>query len=86
MTTNKEFKYPEFFVELPYNHSKANELGSKNGGYFTHVVCGDGYNAWDWTHRHSFPRWKKLKTAEKHLKTAHNAGFVDAFIVDVSCD
>ena len=84
--TSHKFKYPEFYVMLPHKHSKASELGSGGGGYFTHVVCRDGFNSWDWTHRHSFPRWKNRKTAEKHLKTAHNAGFVDAYIVDNSCD
>lgn len=70
---------------MPDNHSKASELGYSNGGYFTHTVC-EGFNCWDWTYRHSFPRWKKRATAEKHLRTAHAAGFVDAYIVDNSCD
>ena len=82
---NKKFKYPEFFVQLPHGHSAASELGYRDGGYFTHVVSG-GFNTWGWTHRHGFPRWKKHETAEKHLRAAHAAGFIDAYIVDNSCD
>lgn len=79
---SERFKYPEFFVQLPYGHSKSDELGYSNGGYFTW----GGKRTWEWTHRHSFPRWKNRATAERCLKTAQSAGFVDAFIVDNSCN
>tara|TARA_R100000329_G_scaffold98708_1_gene81530 strand:+ start:849 stop:1091 length:243 start_codon:yes stop_codon:yes gene_type:complete len=78
---NLKIKHPEFFVKLPHGHSKSSELGNHDGGKFTHIG-----RCWGWTHRHSFPRWKKRATAEKHLRTAHEAGFVDAYIVDNSCN